>query len=185
MAEMSTSDPNTAGAHTPDSPSSRDERYTARTARANMDDISNVESILGDLTLHTTTPGLYPLGADTSGVGREPTVEPETTSQDPASPISGPKNTQGHRAVFRERHATLQAHHQQLALQLEEGADLLLRLPPFPTLFTNPFSPSYTATAGTAATSAQSQPLAPPSTQPSVPVTLRAQPLQVAPTHAT
>ena len=37
MAERYASDTNMAGAHTPDSPSSREERYTAKTARANMD----------------------------------------------------------------------------------------------------------------------------------------------------
>ena len=119
-----------AGAHTPDSPSSREERYTARTARANIDDIPNVESILGDLTLHTATPGPPPPRAGTSGAGREPTAKPETTSQDSASPLSDPGNTQGHRAVFRERRAALQAHHDQLVLQLKESAELLLKLPP-------------------------------------------------------
>ena len=59
----------------------------------------------------------------------------------------------------------------------------MLRLPPSPTLYTNPFLPSHTATVATAATPAQRQPFVPP-TQPSVPVTLRAQTLQVAPTHA-
>ena len=78
----------------------------------------------------------------------------------------------------------LQAHHDQLVSHLKESVELLLRLPPSPTLPTNPFSPSDTATAATAATPAQPQPLAPTTTQPSVPVTLRAQPLQVAPTHA-
>ena len=59
----------------------------------------------------------------------------------------------------------------------------MLRLPPSPTLSTNPFSPSHTATGATAATPVQPQPLPSP-TQPPVPVTSRAQPLGVAPTHA-
>ena len=58
MAERSAFGTNMAGAHIPDSPSSREERYTARTTRANMDDIPKVESILGYLTNHTTTLGL-------------------------------------------------------------------------------------------------------------------------------
>ena len=135
MADRYVSDTNMAGAHTSDSPSSRKERNTGRTARANLDGIPNVESILGDLTLHTATPGLPPLGAETSGAGREPTVIPETTSQDSASPISDPGNTQGHRAVFRERCAALQAHHEQLVLQLRRAPSSFLGSPhpqPFP-----------------------------------------------------
>ena len=124
------------------------------------------------------------LGAGTSGAEREPIVKPKNTWQDSASAISDPGITQGHRAVFRERRAVLQAHHEQLVLQLKESAELLLRPPLSPTLSTNPFSPSYTATAATAATPAQPQPLALPPTQPLVPVTLRAQPLQVEATNA-
>ena len=151
-----------------------------------MDDIPNVESILGYLTPHPAPPGLPPLGAGTSGAGRDPIVKPEATSQDSASRfISDPGIPQGHHVVFRERRAALQVHHEQLDLQRKESAKLLLRLPPPPKPFPRTHSRRYIRL------QLRPQPLRPNCsrspplpTQPSIPVTLRAPPLQVAPTHA-
>ena len=90
----------------------------------NSDDVPNIASILGDLTPSPATPGLPPLKASTSGVEREPNIKPEASPLESASPISDPRNLHDHRAVFRERRAAPQAHHEQLVLQLKESAEL-------------------------------------------------------------
>ncbi len=144
---------------TPESPNSREARYAARSSRMARDDTPDINSLLSELEASPTGQGSGP-----PSTGRGSSVKREPVSGT-AIPAVDPGQAQDHRAVFRERRAALQTHHELLVQQLKESADLLRDLPPSPTSSTNPFSPSYVATAATATTSALPQPLALPPAQ--------------------